>query len=85
MPKYNCSYGYDVPHYFDLTVEAANETEAKAKLEKALADGVFTETTGQPCWENMAGERVFVSGPMRETEAGEPTLDALIEQHQNQS
>jgi len=63
MPKYCCSYAYDVPHYLDFTVEAKNKKEAERLIKAALAAGDFTkhDDVMEANYENQCNERVFVS------------------------
>lgn len=76
MPRFACSYAYDVPHYFDFTVEAKDEAEAEEKIKKALEDGVFANVTCDACYENSHEDRVFVS---EEMEPGEESFDETLE------
>jgi len=71
MPKYNGSYAYDVPHYFDFVVEAATQEEADTLIQKALVNGVFSDRSGNPCYESwdQEGDRVFVSGEVSDEHA----------------
>ncbi len=78
MPKFNCSYAYDVPCYADFVVEAADEAAAENLIQEALRAGRFQHVTGRLCWENgVDNERVFVSGPQRE-DRGDETMEQLI-------
>lgn len=78
MPRFACSYAYDVPHYFDFTVEAKDEKEAEEKINKALDDGVFALVTCDACYNNENNNRVFVSGEARAMEEGrDETLEDL--------
>lgn len=74
--KWLCSYAYDVPCYYDFCVEAETEEEAEKICEKALAERLFSDTPGEPCWENGGdNERVFVSGKQDDDRYGsEPEL-----------
>ena len=64
MPKFKCSYAYDVPCYYDFTVEAADEAEAEKKIEEALVNRKFDKIGCDPCFEDAGyNPRVFVSGP----------------------
>ena len=63
MPKYACSYAFDIACYADFVVEAKTEKAALRRIRKALRKGWFENVTAQPCWENGTDyERVFVSG-----------------------
>lgn len=64
--RWLCSYAYDVPCYRDFVVEAETEEEARQKIEKALADGVFTDVMVKECLDNWISEseRVFVSNQL---------------------
>lgn len=77
MPKFTCSYAYDIACYADFVVEAKTEKAAHRKIRKALRDGRFENVTADPCWENGSdNERVFVQGPATEF-APSITLDEL--------
>jgi hypothetical protein len=77
MPKFTCSYAYDIACYADFVVEAKTEKAACRKIRKALRDGRFENVEAQPCWENgAANQRVFVQGPATEF-ATTTTLDEL--------
>lgn len=79
MPKFNCSYAYDVSCYFDFTVEAKDAEEAQAKIDKAFKDGVFGEVSAEPCFEaGIGNERVVVSEETTD-KTGAPTLEEVIE------
>lgn len=83
MPKFNCSYAYDIPHYVDFVVEAENEADAEKKIQAALSDKSFSGATGDSCWENMCNERVFISGEIDESTddyIADKTMDQLIEE-----
>ena len=60
MPKFACSYAYDVPHYADFVVEAPSREAAKAVIDQALADGRFSPVSGTAWYENQCNDRVFV-------------------------
>ncbi len=83
MPKFVCSYAYDIACYADFVVEAKTQRAALGQIRKALRDGRFANVSAQPCWENDAShERVFVQGVASE-HAPETTLAELIgEEHQ---
>lgn len=67
MPKFNCCYAYDTPCYFDVTIEAVDEAEAKATMEEALKNGRFESCVGSRCYINTReNKRVFVCGPAHE-------------------
>lgn len=77
MPKFNCSYAYDIACYADFVVEAATEQAALREIRRALRQGRFENVTADPWWENRPDrERVFVQGPASE-HAPDPTLDEL--------
>lgn len=85
MPLFKASYAYDVPRYFDLTVEAATEEEAEAKLEQALKDGVFNYCEGEEFDNGNENTRVFVSEKLKRGEAtDDPTLEDLIRAHKKE-
>ena len=69
MPRFTCSYAYDVPHYFDFTVTAKNEKEALRKCQKALEAGKLCDYDDHagPCYENSNSARVFVVSPDEDT------------------
>jgi hypothetical protein len=69
MPKFRCSYAYDIPAYFDFTVEAADEAEAEKKIEEALTNRKFDKICCDPSFEDGGDNpRVFVSGPADDDE-----------------
>ena len=64
MPKFVCSYAYDIACYTDFVVEAKTERAARRQIRKALREGRFANVSADPCWENGPdNERVFVQGP----------------------
>jgi hypothetical protein len=77
MPKFTCSYAYDIPHYLDFTVEAESEDEAQKKCEEALVNDSFDKVIDQAeaCYSNHADDRVFVDGP-----AGEHCVPLTLEE-----
>ena len=78
MPKFNCSYAYDVSCYYNLTIEAADEREVQAKLEEALKAEKFGDCCGKPDWGSAPqNERVFVSGLADNQDAPADDLDNL--------
>jgi hypothetical protein len=81
MPKFLCSYAYDVSCYADFTVEAPDEAAAQALIDQALADRKFDNVDADPCWNaGTNNHRVFVaSGPDADSACGE-TLEELIAQ-----
>lgn len=67
MPKFVCSYAYDIACFADFVVEAENEKAALRQIRKALREGRFETVEAQPCWENgSTNQRVFVQGPATE-------------------
>lgn len=61
MPKYLCSYAYDVPHYADFTIEAADRKEAEKKIQAALKAGRFQNVEcEEPAEIAPVSHRVFV-------------------------
>lgn len=62
MPKYECSFAYDVPHYVDFVVEAKSKKEAEKIIKAALKAGRFEQVPASACYENQCNERVFVQG-----------------------
>jgi hypothetical protein len=70
MPKFLCSYAYDVPCYADFCVEAESEQAAKKLINEKLESGAFSGVSGEPCWENAGNDRAFVSGEA--AEQGDP-------------
>jgi hypothetical protein len=78
MPKFNCSYAYDIACFADFVVEAKSELAARRKIEKALREGRFEKVTPNPCWETGAtNERVLVHGPRTRNEPA-VTLEELV-------
>jgi len=77
MPKFVCSYAYDIACYADFVVEAKTEKAAHRQIRKALSEGRFENASAVPCWENGPdNERVFVQGPATEF-SPTTTLDEL--------
>jgi hypothetical protein len=64
MPKFVCSYAYDVPCYTDFVVEAASEVEAENIIQAALRAGRFATVTAEPndMDVDLDSQRVFVQG-----------------------
>lgn len=63
MPRFLCSYAYDISCFADFTLEAETEAAAQTQLEAMLARGCFENVAAHPCFENGPDhERVFVSG-----------------------
>lgn len=80
MPKWNCSYAYNIPCYCDFVVEAESEEAAEKIIEQALADGKFSHVTCEPQFGDTDDERVFVSGEVSDEDAiGRDTLEELVE------
>jgi hypothetical protein len=81
MPKYSCTYAYDISCYFDFTVEAKDWEEAERKIEKALAEKAFDYVCADPrpaCGPTPDSERVFVND---ETDNDyDSTLEDLIDE-----
>jgi hypothetical protein len=64
MPKFECSYAFDIACFADFVVEAKSERAALRHIRKALREGKFENVDASPCWENGAThERVFIVGP----------------------
>jgi hypothetical protein len=81
MPKFLCSYAYDVPCYADFYVEADTEEAAEKLIQEKLESGAFSGVAGNPCWENAGdNERVFVSGEARERDDPGLCLNELCAQ-----
>ena len=79
MPRFLCSYAYDVPCYADFYVEAASEEAAEKLIQEKLEAGAFSGVVGNPCWENAGeNERVFLSGEAAEDDDAGACLDELI-------
>jgi hypothetical protein len=78
MPKFICSYAYDIACYADFVVEAKNKRAALRKINQALKTGKFENVNATPCWENgSTNERVFVQGPVTDHSPA-TTLEELI-------
>lgn len=78
MPKFLCSYAYDVPCYADFYVEADSEEAAEKLIQEKLEAGVFSGVVGRPCWENAGEiERVFVSSEAGKDDDPGVSLDEL--------
>lgn len=79
MPKYFCSYAYDIPCYADFYVEAENVTEAEKLIRQELESGAFSAVNGIPFWEGAGGnDRVFVSGKVTDDNDPGASLDELL-------
>ena len=79
MPKFFCSYAYDVPCYADFHVEADSEEAAEKLIQEKLEAGAFSGVAGSPCWENAGeNERVFVSCEAAEDDDVGVSLDDLL-------
>ena len=77
MPKFVCSYAYDIACYADFVVEAKTEKAALRQIRQALREGRFEHVRPEPCWENgPTNERVFIQGPATEF-SPTTTLDEL--------
>jgi hypothetical protein len=64
MPKFLCSYAYDVPAYQDFVVEAETQAQADQLIQAALEDGSFSNVVGDLSFEDAGqNERVWVHGP----------------------
>jgi hypothetical protein len=86
MPKFLCSYAYDVPCYADFWVEAPDEAAAEKLIQEKLEGGAFSGIVGSPCWENAGeNERVFVSGEAAEDDDPGVSLDELLSESPKQS
>ena len=82
MPRFRCSYAYEVSCFRDFTVEAPDEAAAQKIMDEALAAGKFDGVTAEPNVENYAGgDRCFVSGPDDDDgfhDPTEPTLEQVL-------
>lgn len=86
MPRFLCSYAYDVPCYADFYVEAENEEAAEKLIQEKLEAGAFSGVVGSPCWENAGeNERVFLSSEAAEHDDPGICLDDLVAVSQNPS
>ena len=86
MPRFLCSYAYDVPCYADFYVEAVSEEAAEKLIQEKLEAGAFSGVVGSPCWENAGeNERVFVSSEAAEDDDAGVSLDDLLAGSQNPS
>lgn len=88
MSKFNVSYAYNVPHYFDFVIEAKSEAEAEIIAEKWLKQceetgNLFTnsfqlpDAEAQANYENAEGHRVFTSGKFDKKYGIPPILDPM--------
>jgi len=71
------TYAYDIPCFFDFAVQADSEAEALAKMQAALAAGLFSGVTGKPDHSEPRGDRVFSGGAIDAEEA--PLYQPLAE------
>jgi len=78
MPKFLCSYAYDVPCYADFYVEAASAEAAEKLIREKLESGALSGVAGEPCWENAGNDRVFVSGEAAEDDDSGVLLDEIL-------
>ncbi len=82
MPKYVCSYAYDIACFADFVVEATSELAALRKIRKALRAGKFADVDVTPYWENdSSNERVFVQGVADEHSPDTTLAELLGEEH----
>jgi len=82
MPKFVCSYAYDIACFADFIVEAKSEKAALRKIRKALRDGKFAKVDATPCWENgSSNERVFVQGEATEHAPATTLAELIGEEH----
>jgi hypothetical protein len=85
MPKFFCSYAYDVPCYADFHVEAESEDAAQKLIQEKLESGAFSGVSGSPFWENAGeNERVFVSGEVSHEDNPIVSLDELLAEAKHQ-
>lgn len=59
MPKFNCSYAYDLRYYCDFVVEADTKAKALRIIRKALKSGKFESVEGESDG-SSCNHRVFV-------------------------
>ena len=86
MPKFLCSYAYDVPCYADFYVEADTEEAAAQLIQEKFEAGAFSGVVGKPCWENAGeNERVFVSGEAAKDDDPGVSLDELLAETEHPS
>ena len=86
MPKFLCSYAYDVPCYADFYVEADTEEAAEKLIQEKFEAGAFSGVVGKPCWENAGeNERVFVSGEAAKDDDPGVSLDELLAETEHPS
>ena len=82
MPKFVCSYAYDVPCFADFVVEAKSERAALRLIRKALREGKFANIHAEPCWENgPSNERVFIQGEATEHAPSTTFAELTGDQH----
>ena len=78
MPRFICSYAYDLSCFADFTVEAPSERAAQQRIQQALKAGRFTNVECSSAYDNEAkNHRVFVLGPARPDDHTD-NLDELI-------
>jgi hypothetical protein len=86
MPRFLCSYAYDVPCYADFYVEAESEEAAQKLIQEKLEAGAFSGVVGSPFWENAGeNERVFVSSDAAEDDDVGVSLEELLVGSENPS
>ena len=82
MPKFVCSYGYDIPCYADFVVESKSERAALRKIRRALKAGKFENVEAAPCRENgPTNQRVFVQGLATEPAPITPLEELIGQEH----
>lgn len=82
MPKFECSYAYDISHYFDVVVESKDRDEAQKKLDEALKKNQFAYCTGQPD-DTTCNERAWVQDEITDgITDGMDTLEDVIQEAQ---
>jgi hypothetical protein len=86
LKTYVCAYAYDMPHYVDFKVEAANEKEAKKIIERALREKEFDNVIAEPDGD-IDFMRVFVMQEVTDERDREylPSLKELITQNNEET
>ena len=79
MPKFVCSYAYDIPHFADFVVEAQSEADAENMNSQALRDKRFHDVPGVADYDSVGDERVFVSRELSKADPFYPTMAQVIQ------
>lgn len=60
MPKFKCTFTYDVPHYAEFVIEAKDAKEAEFKIKRAFQKGKFNDVEAEPDYDCTTGSKVYL-------------------------